>query len=55
MTLAVAKALLDAADSPADLPSAAVHWMQEFGRHCPHAGYGGSFRRWIAGSVAGAY
>jgi type I restriction enzyme M protein len=48
MTLAVAKALLDAADSPADLPSAAVRRMQEFGRRYPHAGYGGSFRRWIA-------
>ena len=48
MTLAVAKALLDAADSHADLPAAAVRRMQEFGRRYPHAGYGGSFRRWIA-------
>ena len=47
MTLAVARALLDAADDPAALPAAAVRRMQEFGRRCPNAGYGGAFVRWL--------
>jgi type I restriction enzyme M protein len=48
MTLAVAQALLDAADDPAALPSAAVRRMQEFGRRCPNVGYGPTFVRWLA-------
>ena len=48
MTLAVMQSLLDAADTPSALPAAAVQRMQEFGRCYPHAGYGGTFRRWIA-------
>ena len=48
MTLAIARALLDAADNPSALSAAAVRRMQEFGRRYPHAGYGGAFRRWIA-------
>lgn len=47
MTLAVARALLDAANDPATLPVAAVRRLQEFGRRYPRAGYGGSFRRWL--------
>lgn len=43
MTLAVARALLDAADEVAALPQAAVRRMREFGRRYPHAGYGGTF------------
>ena len=48
MTLAVMQSLLDAADNLPALPAAAVRRMQEFGRRYPYAGYGGSFRRWIA-------
>ena len=48
MTLAVMQSLLDAADDLPALPAAAVRRMQEFGRRYPYAGYGGSFRRWIA-------
>ena len=48
MTLAVARALLDAADDVAALPEAAVRRMREFGRRYPHAGYGGTFFRWLA-------
>ncbi len=47
MTLAVARALLDAADNPAALPSAAVRRMQEFGRRYPRVGYGSTFYRWL--------
>ncbi|MBR4190374.1 MAG: ADP-ribosylglycohydrolase family protein [Kiritimatiellae bacterium] len=48
MTLAVSRALLDSADDPAGLSAAAIRRMQEFGRRYPHAGYGGTFRRWLA-------
>ena len=47
MTLAVARALLDAADNPAALPSAAVRRMQEFGRRYPRVGYGPTFYHWL--------
>ena len=47
MTLAVARALLDAADNPATLPSAAVRRMQEFGQRYPRVGYGSTFYRWL--------
>ncbi len=47
MTLAVARALLDAADDPAALPAAAVRRMQEFGRRYQRIGYGPAFYRWL--------
>ena len=47
MTLAVARALLDAADDPAALPAAAVRRMREFGRRYPRVGYGYTFYRWL--------
>ncbi len=50
MTLAVMQSLLDAADDLPALPAAAVRRMQECGRRYPYAGYGGSFRRWLASS-----
>lgn len=50
MTLAVMQSLLDAADNLPALPAAAVRRMQEFGRRYPYAGYGGSFRHWLASS-----
>ncbi len=55
MTLAVMQSLLDAADDLHALPAAAVRRMQEFGRRYPHAGYGGSFRRWIASEAPQPY
>lgn len=55
MTLAVMQALLDAADDLPALPAAAVRLMQEFGRRYPYAGYGGSFRRWLASPAPKPY
>ena len=47
MTLAVAKAILDANGDIENLPNCAIRAMQELGRKYPNAGYGGSFSRWI--------
>ena len=52
MTLAVADAILkwreNGGGSYETLSAEAVKSMQAFGRLYPHAGYGGSFRRWLA-------
>ena len=47
MTLAVARALLEASPDGSDLPGCAVRWMQVLGRNHPNAGYGGRFYRWL--------
>ena len=47
MSLAIAKAILECNGATIGLEEATVKWMQEFGRRYPHAGYGGSFRRWL--------
>lgn len=47
MSLAIAKAILQAKEDHSDLPVLAVRYMQELGRLYPDAGYGGSFRRWL--------
>ncbi len=47
MTLAVAGALLEAAEGGGELSAAAVRWMQRVGRKYPDAGYGGTFIRWL--------
>ena len=47
MTLAIAQALLDAAEDLAALPAAAVRRMREFGRRHPRIGYGHAFYRWL--------
>lgn len=47
MTLAVAKALLTDGDYAAA--------MRELGERYPEAGYGGRFRRWLTGRIAGPY
>ena len=47
MTLAVARALLQADGKPELLPEKAVAAMQELGRAYPRAGYGGRFFDWI--------
>ena len=46
LTLAVCRALLDAAEDPANLPLFAVERFVEFGRNWPLAGYGGLFETW---------
>ncbi len=50
MSLAIARSILACDGKIADLGNAAVQWMQIFGRRYPHAGYGGSFSRWIMSS-----
>ena len=47
MTLAIAKAILECSGDLELLPDQAVKCMQDVGRHYPHCGYGGRFRRWI--------
>ena len=47
MTLAVAKAILNCAGDYSHLKKQAISCMQELGQKYPHAGYGGSFRKWI--------
>ena len=47
MTLAIAKALLEADGNLAVLPDCAVSAMQELGRKYPNAGYGGRFYDWL--------
>lgn len=47
MSLAIAKALLCCKTDYSDLGFQATKWMQELGKKYPHAGYGGSFARWI--------
>ena len=49
MTLAVAGALLEAAEGGGELSAAAVRWVQRVGRKYPDAGYGGTFVRGSAG------
>ena len=49
MTIAVAEALI-AVGSDADekeIEEAVIANMQDWGKHYPHAGYGGSFRHWL--------
>ncbi|MBQ7188640.1 MAG: ADP-ribosylglycohydrolase family protein [Kiritimatiellae bacterium] len=48
MTLAIARALLDAADNLVALPAAAVTRMREFGRRYPRIGYGPTLARWLS-------
>ena len=47
MTLAVAGALLEAAEKGEDPSACAVRWMQRLGRKYRDAGYGGTFIRWL--------
>lgn len=47
MTLAIAKALLEADGNLAVLPGCAISAMQELGRKYPNAGYGGRFYDWL--------
>lgn len=47
MTLAIAKAVLEAKENKGDLSELAVKYMQQLGKRYPHAGYGELFSRWI--------
>ncbi len=47
MTLAVAKAILNAGSDIPSLEKEAVKQMQALGALYPHAGYGGKFRYWL--------
>lgn len=48
MSLAIAKAILEAEDDYNDLAEKAVYYMQKLGRQYPNAGYGTIFKRWLA-------
>ena len=50
MSLAIAKSLMNCAPSFTNLKQESVSCMQELGKKYPHAGYGGSFKRWICSS-----
>ena len=47
MSLAVCEALMSCKSNHSDLSEQAIACMQEIGNKYPHAGYGGSFRRWL--------
>ncbi len=47
MSLAVCEALMSCKSNHSDLSQQAVRCMQDIGNDYPHAGYGGSFRRWL--------
>lgn len=52
MTAAVAEALLSGEQ---DIRAAAIRCMRSWGKRFPHAGYGGTFRRWLADESMGSY
>ena len=47
MTLALARAILDAGSDTNKLGTLAVKYMREIGRKYPNCGYGGMFRQWL--------
>ena len=47
MTLALAKAIMEASKSKGNLSALAVKYMQEIGRKYPRCGYGRSFSAWM--------
>ena len=47
MTIAVAKAIIEARDTGKDLDMAFVECMQRYGRAYKDVGYGGTFYKWI--------
>ena len=55
MTLAVAKAILEASGNYDKLSDLAVKYMREVGRPYPNCGYGGMFRRWVYSDNMGPY
>ena len=55
MTLAVAKAILEAENDTKKLGSLTVKYMREVGRKYPNCGYGGMFGQWIVSDSMGSY
>ena len=55
MTLAIAKAILEADDAYDKLSSLAVKHMREVGRSYPNCGYGDMFRQWMYSEDMGPY
>ena len=55
MTLALAKAILEANGNYDNLGDLAVKNMREIGRPYPNCGYGGMFRQWMYSDTMGAY
>ena len=47
MSLAIAKALVEASEGFEDLSEKTIYCMKEIGRPYPFCGYGGMFRRWM--------
>lgn len=47
MTIAIAKAILEAKSDYSDLTENAIYFMRQFGRNYPYAGYGLNFFNWI--------
>ena len=47
MTVALAKAILEAKSDYADLTENSIYFMRQFGRKYPNAGYGGRFINWL--------
>ncbi|ACV23386.1 ADP-ribosyl-[dinitrogen reductase] hydrolase [Slackia heliotrinireducens] len=47
MTIAIARALMASGRDAERFESLAVQELRDVGRRFPHAGYGGSFRRWL--------
>lgn len=50
MSLAICEALMSCKSNYSDLSEQAIKSMQEIGSTYPHAGYGGSFKRWLMDS-----
>jgi len=55
MTLAVAKAILEADGDYDRLSDLVVKYMREIGRPYPNSGYGGKFHQWMYSDKMGAY
>ena len=55
MTLAVAKAILEAGSDIDTLGRLTVKFMREIGRKYPNCGYGGMFNEWIVSDSMGSY
>jgi len=55
MTLAIAKAILEAETDIDKLSNLTVKYMREIGRKYPDCGYGGMFNQWIVSDSMGSY
>jgi type I restriction enzyme M protein len=55
MTLAIAKAILEAETDTDKLSNLTVKYMREIGRKYPDCGYGAMFNQWIVSDSMGSY